>query len=644
MHKKNFLLLLILLLTPSIVLASGSAFTAREAIFIELFTTIHMSIFVLYPISNLLSSEKPSKLFWKLFIIRACILLIGNTISPSIAFVDFILIFIGAFLVVPILGAILHKNPYKRNTVNITTTGTRSFTKTGVLLKCASCNTDLDVEDKFCPNCGMAIEGDNIVVVDNSKDVVAPNNFDPMFDLPEEQMIDSYILSQMNNLKIDVNEKKIPISALKRKNIMFIILAVLMFAFLSMIFFHLSLVFYFIGLIILFVFYKQTKKYSLLKFIKKEVKARPEEDIDKIILSVSSTFTEDTSKRVFILSTVISIILPFIIFFNPHILYETNKDGAVVRFYTVGITNFTKVTIPDTHKGLKVIGIRGQVFKNMYFLKSVKLPDSIEEIRGQAFENDSSLESINIPTSLTYLGGSSFKGCKSLKEVTLPDTLEFIGGEAFKDAVSLESINIPESVTEIRGNTFENDKSLKSINIPDSITRIGGHAFYGCSSLSEVKINETSKLKEIGSSAFRKCSGLSEVTIPSITSVNSRAFKESPTKVKKFGEVDYGSLINREYFKNTSFEYLRVGETEKISKYIDSVAKEIDAEITLKSINVTANGNEFILQYKDKNKTKEFKLNKDNSLFKANDDIAIEVSASYVFSSSSSISLNTYYN
>lgn len=644
MHKKNFLFLLILMLTPSIVLASGSAFTAIEAIFIELFTTIHMSIFVFYPISNLLSSEKPSKLFWKLFIIRACILLIGNTISPSIAFIDFILIFIGAFLVVPILGAILHKNPYKRNNINVTTTGTKTFTKTGVLLKCASCNTDLDVEDKFCPNCGMAIEGDNIVVVDNSQDVVGPNNFDPMFDLPEEQMIDSYILSQMNNLKIDVNEKKIPISALKRKNIMFIILAVLIFAFLSMIFFHLNPVFFLFGFIVLFIFYKQTKKYNLLKFIKKEVKARPEEDIDKIILSVSSTFTEDTSKRVLILSTVISIILPLIIFFNPHVLYETNKDGAVVRFYTVGITNFRKVTIPDKYKGLKVIGIRGQVFKNMYFLKSVKLPDSIKEVRGQAFENDSSLESINIPTSLTYLGGSSFKGCKSLKEITLPESLEFIGGEAFKDAVSLESINIPESVTEIRGNTFENDKSLKSINIPDSITRIGGHAFYGCSLLSEVKINETSKLKEIGSSAFRKCNSLSEITIPSTTSVNSRAFKESPTKVKKFGEVDYGSLINREDFKNTSFEYLRVGETEKISKYIDSVAKEIDAEITLKSINVTANGNEFILQYKDKNKTKEFKLNKDNSLFKANDDIAIEVSASYVFNSSSSISLNTYYN
>ena len=280
MHKKNFLFLLILMLTPSIVLASGSAFTAIEAIFIELFTTIHMSIFVLYPISNLLSSEKPSKLFWKLFIIRACILLIGHTISPGIAFIDFILIFIGAFLVVPILGAILHKNPYKRNNINVTTTGTKTFTKTGVLLKCASCNTDLDVEDKFCPNCGMAIEGDNIVVVDNSQDVVAPNNFDPMFNLPEEQMIDSYILSQMNNLKIDVNEKKIPISALKRKNIMFIILAVLIFAFLSMIFFHLSPVFFLFGFIVLFIFYKQTKKYNLLKFIKKEVKARPEEDID----------------------------------------------------------------------------------------------------------------------------------------------------------------------------------------------------------------------------------------------------------------------------------------------------------------------------------------------------------------------------
>ena len=74
------------------------------------------------------------------------------------------------------------------------------------------------------------------------------------------------------------------------------------------------------------------------------------------------------------------------------------------------------------------------------------------------------------------------------------------------------------------------------------------------------------------------------------------------------------------------------------------IASEIDAQITLKSINITANGNEFILEYEDSTSTKEFKLNKSNAYYKPNSNIAIEVSASYVFNSSSSISLNTYYN
>lgn len=638
MSKKKSLLLIMLLLTPNLVSASGSAFTVREAILFELFMSIHMSVFVLFPISNMLSSEKPGKLFWKLFIARACLLLIANNlISPDIAFIDFFLVFIGAFIIVPITSFISKKSPYKVSKV-------KNVTNNLIISKCPKCNTSLDIEDNFCPNCGMSIERNNIIQVDNSSNLVNPQNFDPMFNLTEEKMIDSYILNQMKDLNVDINEKNIPLSALKRKNIMFIILSILMFIFISMIFFHLNIIFYIISLIVLFIFYKQTKKYSLFSFIKKEVKSRPEEDIDKIILSVKSTFIEDTSKRTLTISIIIAIILPLVVFFNPHVLYEKNNDEAIVRFYTVGITNFTKVTIPDSHKGLKVTGVRGQVFKNMYFLKKVTIPDSIKEIRGQAFENDISLKNINIPESLTYLGGSAFKGCKSIKKIDLPESLTYIGGEAFKDASSLESINIPEKITEIRGNTFENASSLKSINIPDEVTRIGGHAFYGCSSLSEVNINETSKLKEIGSSAFRKCNSLTEIMIPSTVLVNSRAFKESPTKVKKYGELDYGSLINRKDFKNSSFEYLRVGETEKISKYQESVAKEIEAEVTLKSINVTANGNEFVLQYKDKNKTKEFKLNKNNSLFKANDDIAIEVSASYVFNSSSAISLNTYYN
>ncbi len=73
-------------------------------------------------------------------------------------------------------------------------------------------------------------------------------------------------------------------------------------------------------------------------------------------------------------------------------------------------------------------------------------------------------------------------------------------------------------------------KSYYDKKFPIQLQRIGGHAFYGCKSLSKVELSENSKLKEIGSSAFRLCDSLKEITIPSLTSVNSRAFKKKSNK------------------------------------------------------------------------------------------------------------------
>ena len=579
-------------------------------------------------------------LFIKLSVIRYVLLIFFDIfISTDIAMWDFMFVFIGAFLVVPIVAVANSKKPA------VVTTSSNITQSSNVKLACANCKTEITVDDKFCPHCGMAIEGNNIEVSASKKNIVTPSNFDSIYSKPEEQMLESFLQSEMKKSKINSKTDLIPKDVLKRKNIMFIILSLLTFIFISMIFFHVGVIYCLIAIFIIFIFYKKSNSYNLMKFLKKEVKSRPQEDISNIVMNVKLSFIKDSSKKVLFGGFIAVLLISSIVYFKPHILYEKSENGYTVRFYTVGITNFTSVNIPEKHNGKDIIGVRGQVFKNMYTLRTVSLPNTITEIRGQAFENDIMLKNINIPNNLTYLGGSAFKKCRSLKTLTLPDTLSYIGGEAFKNATSLKNINLPSSLKEIRGNTFENDKNLTMIKIPDTVTRIGGHAFYGCKSLSKVELSENSKLKEIGSSAFRLCDSLKEITIPSLTSVNFRAFKESPTKVKKFGEIDYGSLVDENKHKYKTFMYIRVGETEKVSSYqTDTKMYQNDARLTLKSINVTASGSEFTLEYKDLTTTKEFKLNKTISNMEITDSLDVEVSASYNFSSSAGISLSVYYD
>lgn len=551
MKAKNKILLIIsLLLIPTIVFASGGSndFPIGIALGMEAFVSIHMSVFVLEPLANMFSKENSKKTFWTLFVIRACILVFWDFfVTPFIAIFDFIGVFIGAFIIVPICAAITKTSMFGRSNQVIRTTSTPPTTPLpdqvkGIELKCAKCNAVLQIKDKFCSNCGEPFDGNNVVVSENAnasvqtlpKVAVLPTSFDNIYSLSEDKMVEEFINRELAKAGIDKSSKLIPSDILKRKKILNIIFSILIFVFMTLIFFHFPIYTYIVGLVILFIFFRVTKKYNLIKYLKKQLKARPQEKISNIVMNVKNTFTTDNSKGIFAISLLVAIILPLIIFSSPRIIYERVDDGYAVRYYIFGLTNFKTVVIPEIYKNENVVSLRGNTFSNMPFLEIVILPDSITEIRGQAFKNCYNLKEVNMPKKLEYLGGGAFYNAKSIKRIELPDTLTYLGGESFYGAKSLEYVKLSNSLTEIRGDSFEYCTSLKSITIPDNVTRIGGHAFYGNSSLSKVSISENSKLQEIGSSAFRQCSRLYNINIPSGTYVNERAFKESPTVVNRY--------------------------------------------------------------------------------------------------------------
>jgi len=639
--KKYISLFITMVLLPTITFASSGTndLPLEVAVIMEAFVSIHMSIFVLLPLSKLISQENSKTTFWKLFAIRIAILVFFDLfITTAIAIVDFIAIFVGAFLVVPIWGAIKKQNPYNSKS-STTITNSSQTTSTETILKCAKCGGILKVEHKFCTSCGAPFEGNNVTVSSVPKVLVTPTDFDPIFNNTEDKLLEEFINRELVKNQIDLKSNLIPTDILKRKNILNIIFSILVFIYISLIFFHFPIYTYVIGIIILFIFFKLTRNYNLIKYLKKEIKARPSEKISNIVMNVKNSFVSDNSKTLRIGCILIAVILPLIIFINPKILYEKVDGGYAVRFYAFGLTNFKTATIPETYKGEKIISLRGNTFSNMPFLETVVLPDSIIEIRGQAFKNDKNLVNVNIPSNLKYLGGGAFYNCQSITSITLPDTLTYLGGEVFYNATSLETIKLSKNLTEIRGDSFKYCTSLKNIEIPDNVTRIGAHAFYGNASLSEVKFTENSKLNEIGSSAFRQCSRLYEIVIPKNVYVNERAFKESPTIVKKFGDVVDSSKYDYTY---DTFIYMKFNEKTEINKYKTN-AKIQDAYITLISVKKNNSSNEFTLKYTNHNNETTFTLSQ-NQRYKIFDNIAFEISSDYVLKYDDSISLNVYYN
>ena len=56
------------------------------AIFCELFVSIHMSVFVLFPISIVINENKKVEVFITLFCLRLLILIIGDILNPGANF------------------------------------------------------------------------------------------------------------------------------------------------------------------------------------------------------------------------------------------------------------------------------------------------------------------------------------------------------------------------------------------------------------------------------------------------------------------------------------------------------------------------------------------------------------------------------
>lgn len=382
---RNYLLLFSIVFSPTLVNASAGNdnFPLLIVVVAEFFNTIFWSCLVFKPLSRIVSKTDSKKTFWKLFLLRIAILILLDFLDSSFATVDFVGLFIVAFMVMPMIPIITNK---ASNNTDVTDSNSKEI-KNDVVLplgKCTKCGAELNQKSKYCSNCGTA-------VVVEQKSIAKPSDFDPMFSNNDDTLLELFIKNELVKLGVENDSRYMPGELLKRKNILMIIFSILVCVYISLIFFHFPIMTYLVGLIILIILYKFTNGYNLLNYLKKEIKARPSEKISNIVMNVKASFVFDNFKTLRIICFVIAIIIPLLVFKDPRIMYEKTEGGYAVRFYTFGLTNNKTATIPKTYKNENVVSLRGNTFSNMPFLEKVSLPNTITEIRGQAFKNDGNL-------------------------------------------------------------------------------------------------------------------------------------------------------------------------------------------------------------------------------------------------------------
>lgn len=236
------------------------------------------------------------------------------------------------------------------------------------------------------------------------------------------------------------------------------------------------------------------------------------------------------------------------------------KDGnAVITGYDNEVES--DLVIPASIEGNTVVGIAEKAFKENQIIgnvtinagitvipsgafqassvRTVVLPDSIEDIQSDAFANCADLETINIPGTVSHIGMHAFTDCVNISGTWAFDGVVIeegaFGGtaitgislsnstldyESFTNCSSLVSVSL--NNTELYENCFSDCTALENLTILN-MTGIASESFSGCTALKKVVL--PSGLKTIESGAFRDCTVLSGVYIPSsVTTIANDAF------------------------------------------------------------------------------------------------------------------------
>ena len=153
----------------------------------------------------------------------------------------------------------------------------------------------------------------------------------------------------------------------------------------------------------------------------------------------------------------------------------------------------------------------------------VVIPKGICAIADFAFRDCKGLKSVVIPEGVTVIGANAFSGCSSLKSVTFPKGLIRIGEYAFCDCKNLEAASLPSSVIRVEGKAFAGCHKMKKLVLSGKLGYLGDYAFYGCASIVGVGFPHNSM--SIGKCAFSGCSALKSAVITrEVHSVGENAF------------------------------------------------------------------------------------------------------------------------
>ena len=255
------------------------------------------------------------------------------------------------------------------------------------------------------------------------------------------------------------------------------------------------------------------------------------------------------------------------------VLYNKNKTALIAYPNAKVIPD--KFIIPE---GVKKIGT--SAFEGSE-IKSITLPETLEEIGNYAFEDCNNLTELNLSQKVKKLGEGAFSFCGKLKTVKCGAGLREIGKDCFDECENISKVEFNEGLKTIGESSF-NECNIDKLNFKNGLEKIGDNAFSGAS-ISSVKFPNTLKYL----SGF-DMTNLKKVDVPaSVEVIGDECFSECPLKkvtlhngLKKIGyEAFYGSYLKS---INIPSSVTEIG----ADAFVDTKIKKITLPKSLKKLEI----------------------------------------------------------
>ena len=304
-----------------------------------------MSVFVLIPLSKLISKNDWKKTFIFLSVIRIAILLFFDFfITTSIVVVDFVAVFFGALIIMPM-----------------------SFAK--------------GISDS---SPSIPINPQNVSTVKNTGPSVL---IDTKYLNNEKKLLKDIVIGEFEDQGENAKEF-MTAKIIMKNNIIILMFGLLTFIFMLMFFFNIELIICLAFEAIAILVYKiMIKRSNIVETISRYAIKNPDEDISKMV--AEAKLNKKQAKMSIALKTgliiCLALLMTIVMFPKPKLLYTKYGDGYAVAKYTKGLIKQSDfIEIPETYNGKEVLAIGNGAFKNTS-IKGIELPDTITSIEYKAF-------------------------------------------------------------------------------------------------------------------------------------------------------------------------------------------------------------------------------------------------------------------